>query len=205
MRSRTSVRRANGLAVAGAVLVVAGVGWFVAREIRLDPFAPIADAGWPFFVIIPGVILMLSSLIPKPPGGVGFAIAGSILTAVGLVLLYQEQTAHWESWAYAWALVGPGAAGLGMLVYGLIFDQRDLVSAGLRLATIAAAIFVAGFWFFETVFATGRAPVDLGAWWPVAIIVAGLAVLAIGLASGGRRNEAMDPSTPGDSHRGIRS
>jgi hypothetical protein len=193
------------LAVAGAVLVVAGVGWLVVRDLRLDPFAAIADAGWPFFVIIPGVILMLSSLIPKPPGGVAFAIAGSIVTTVGLVLFYQEQTAHWESWAYAWALVGPGAAGLGMSVYGLIFDQRHLVSAGLRLATIASAIFVAGYWFFETVFATGRAPVDLGAWWPVAIIVAGLAVLAIGLESGSRRIDAIDPSTPGDSQRATRS
>ena len=113
MRSRT-YRRRNGLASPARFLFVAGVGWLVARDLRLDPFAPIADAGWPFFVIIPGVILMLSSLIPKPPGGVGFAIAGSIVTTVGLVLLYQEQTAHWESWAYAWALVGPGAAGLGM-------------------------------------------------------------------------------------------
>jgi hypothetical protein len=180
------------LAVVGALLVVAGVGWLVAGDLRLDPLAPIADAGWPFFVIIPGVILMLSSLIPKPPRGVGFAIAGSIVTTVGLVLLFQEQTSRWESWAYAWALVGPGAAGLGMLVYGLIFDQRDLVSVGLRLATIGVAIFVAGYWFFETVFATGRAPVDLGAWWPVAIIVAGLAVLTIGLASGGRRHQTAD-------------
>ncbi len=202
MRSRTSLGRENRLAVVGALLVVAGIGWLVARDLRLDPFAPIAEAGWPFFVIIPGVILMLSSLIPRPPRGVGLAIAGSIVTTVGLVLLYQEQTAHWESWAYAWALVGPGAAGLGMLVYGLIFGQRDLVSTGLRLATIAAAIFVAGYWLFETVFATGRAPVDLGEWWPVAIIGAGLAVLAVGLASRGDK-EGNDRSTRASGQGGI--
>ena len=121
MRTGFSIERWNGLALVGALLVVGGVGWFVARELRFDPFAAIADAGWPFFVIIPGVILMASSLIPKPPNGVGFAVAGSIVTTVGLVLLYQESTAHWESWAYGWVLVGPGAAGLGMLLYGLIF------------------------------------------------------------------------------------
>jgi hypothetical protein len=204
MRSRASLRRGSRLAVVGALLVVVGVGWLVARDLRLDPFAAIADAGWPFFVIIPGVILMLSSLIPKPPQGVGLAIAGSIVTTVGLVLFYQEQTAHWESWAYAWALVGPGAAGLAMLVYGLIFDQRDLVSAGLRLAAIAAAFFVAGYWFFETVFATGRAPVDLGAWWPVAIILAGLAVLTVGLVSSSGGNQGHDRATPANGHGGIR-
>ena len=155
-------------------------------------------------MIIPGVILMLASLIPQPPRGVGFAIAGSIVTTVGLVLLYQEQTARWESWAYAWALVGPGAAGLGMLVYGLIFGQRELVSVGLRLASIAAAIFVAGYWFFETVFVTGRAPVDLGAWWPVAIIGAGLVVLAVGLAGRGD-TEGNDRSTPASGQGGIRT
>jgi hypothetical protein len=204
MRTGTSIERRNGLAVFGAILVIAGVGWFVARELRLDPFAAIADAGWPFFVIIPGLILMLSSLIPQPPRGVGFAIAGSIVTTVGVVLLYQEQTAHWESWAYAWVLVGPGAAGLGMLVYGLIFGQRDLVSTGIRLATIAAALFVAGYWFFETVFATGSAPVDLGAWWPVAIIVAGLAVLTVGLVGGSDR-DGNDRSTPASGQGGIRT
>ena len=202
MRARASNRRGNGLVVVGALLAVAGVGWFVARSLGFDPFASIADAGWPFFVIIPGVILLLSSLIPKPPRGVGFAIAGSIVTTVGLVLFYQEETADWESWAYTWALVGPGAAGLGMLVYGLIFDQRDLVSVGLRLAAVGAAIFGVGYWFFETVFATGRAPVDLGAWWPVVAIVAGFAIVTIGLARGGG-NEATDRSTPA-SHGGIR-
>ena len=204
MRTGSSVERWNGLALIGALLVVAGVGWFVARELRFDPFAAVADAGWQFFVIIPGVILMVSSLIPKPPRGVGFAIAGSIVTTVGLVLLYQESTAHWESWSYAWVLVGPGAAGLGMLLYGLIFGQRDLVSMGARLAGIAVAIFVVGYWFFETVFATGRAPVDLGAWWPVVIIVAGLAVLMVGLGSGGRGNEASDRSTLANGEGGIR-
>ena len=58
----------------------------------------------------------------------GFAIAGSIVTTVGSVLLYQQTTGHWESWAYAWALVGPGAAGLGMLVYGLLFRPTGYCS-----------------------------------------------------------------------------
>jgi hypothetical protein len=186
MESKTSAMRWNGLAVVGALLVCAGVAWFVMRELRFDPFAAVADAGWPYFVIIPGFGLLVLSLIPTPPRGLGFAIAGAIVTTVGTVLLYQATTAHWESWAYAWALVGPGAAGLGMLVYGLVFRQRDLVPVGARLVAIAAALFVAGYWYFETVFATGRAPVDPGVWWPVVIVLVGLVALVSGLAGRGR-------------------
>jgi hypothetical protein len=202
MQSQITFKPRNGLAVVGTLLVVAGLAWFVARELRLDPFSGIADVGWPFFVIIPGVILLVSSLIPTPPHGVGFAIAGSIVTTVGAVLLYQDATAHWESWAYAWALVGPGAAGLGMLAYGLAFHERDLVSVGARLVAIAAAVFIAGYWYFETVFETGRAPIDLGQWWPLAFVAVGATVLVVGIVRGGR--EPSDPARHSQTQRGAK-
>jgi hypothetical protein len=200
MQARNSVQRWGGLTVLGTILVLVGVGWFVSRELRIDPFEAIADAGWPYFVIIPGVVLLIASLVRTPPHGVGFAIAGSIVTMVGAVLFYQQATGHWESWAYAWALVGPGAAGLGMLVYGLIFGQRDLLPAGARLIAIAAAIFVAGYWYFETVFATGRAPLEFGQWWPVVVVGVGLSVLVAGLLSRGSRtgNPTIDQNAQGE-------
>jgi hypothetical protein len=200
MQARNSVERWGGLTVLGTILVLVGVGWFVLREFRIDPFAEIADAGWPFFVIIPGVALLLASLVRTPPHGVGLAIAGSIVTTVGAVLFYQQATGHWESWAYAWTLVGPGAAGLGMLVYGLIFGLRDLLAPGARLIAIAAAIFVAGYWYFETVFATGRSPIELGAWWPVVVVGAGLLVMVAGLLNrgSGTADPRIHPSAPGD-------
>ena len=187
MQARTSAERWRGLTVLGSALVIVGVGWFVMRELAIDPFKAVSDAGWPYFVIIPGVALLLVSLVRTPPSGVGFAIAGSIVTTVGCVLLYQQTTGHWTSWAYAWALVGPGAAGLGMLAYGLIFGQRDLLAPGARLVAIAAAIFAVGYWYFETVFTTGLAPVALGEWWPVIVIGAGLTALAVGFVSRGSR------------------
>jgi hypothetical protein len=200
MQARSTVQRWGGLTVLGAILVLVGAGWYVLRELRIDPFAAIADAGWPFFVIIPGVVMLIASLVRTPPHGVGLAIAGSIVTTVGAVLFYQQATGNWESWAYAWALVGPGAAGLGMVAYGLIFGQRDLLATGARLIAIAAAIFVAGYWYFETIFATGRAPLDLGQWWPVVVVGAGLLALVAGfLGRGSRTGERrIHPSTSGD-------
>lgn len=188
MQARTSAERWRGLTVLGTALVIVGIGWLILRELAIDPFKAIADVGWPYFVIVPGVALLLVSLVRTPPRGVGFAIAGSIVTTVGCVLLYQQVTGHWTSWAYAWALVGPGAAGLGMLAYGLIFGQRDLLAPGARLVAIAAAIFVVGYWYFETIFTTGRAPLALGEWWPLVLIGVGLAALAAGVLSRGPRS-----------------
>ena len=44
---------------------------------------------------------------------------GGITTVVGLVLAVQNATGLWATWAYAWALVGPGGTGLGLVFYGL--------------------------------------------------------------------------------------
>jgi hypothetical protein len=202
MRSRTSTQRWGGLTVLGTALVIVGAGWFVLRALQIDPFKAIADAGWPYFVIIPGVVLLIASLFPTPPRGVGFAIAGSIVTVVGALLLYQQTTGHWTSWAYAWALVGPGAAGLGMLVYGLIFSQRELLAAGARLVAIAGVIFAVGYWYFEAVFTTGRVPVELGVWWPLILVGIGLAALVGGLLTRGPRTG--EPATQSQAKGEIR-
>lgn len=202
MQTRTAAQRWGGLTVLGTILVLAGVGWFVLRELRIDPFEMITEAGWPYFVIVPGIALLVAAFVRTPPDGVGLAIAGSIVTTVGAVLLYQQTTGHWESWAYAWALVGPGAAGLGMLVYGLVFGLHDLRAAGARMVAIAAAIFVVGYWFFETVFATGRAPLDLGQWWPVVVVGAGLLALVAGSLS--RTSRGGEPQTHPGTQGGIR-
>ena len=178
----------------GVALLLIGIALFIGQlfDVGID------DVGWPAIVIGIGVVILVLGLFVNHEQGM--VIGGTVATTVGLVLLYQNNTGHWESWAYAWALVGPGAAGLGMLVYGLIFGQRDLLSAGARLVAIAAAIFVAGYWYFETVFATGQAPLELGQWWPVVVVGAGLLALVAGFLGRGSRNgeRRIHPSTSGD-------
>jgi hypothetical protein len=188
---RFTERPRDGRLVFGLVLVLIGAAVLVARALGSDVIETIADAGWPFFVIVPGVILLVASVLPARPNGQGLAIAGAIVTTIGTMLLVMDQMARYDAWAYAWALI-PGGAGVGSLLYGLFARQRDLIANGLRLIVISAVMFALGAWFFETTFATGRAPLDLGTWWPAILIAIGALVLIGGLVRGPARHSEGD-------------
>lgn len=187
MQAQSSPDR-RGIVAIGSLLILLGLAAFAVQVGGYDLVDAASGDGWPIFVIVPGLVLLTAAFVTPVPRGVGFAIAGSIVTTVGLVLYYQQATEHWESWSYAWALVGPGAAGVGMLAYGLVFRQPELVRGGLGLAAIAAVIFVIGFWFFETLYDSGRVPAELETWWPIALIAIGVAVLIGGMVESSRRH-----------------
>ena len=174
----TEMRR-HAPTVVGLILILAGGALFLARQAGLDVIGSIAEAGWPLLVILPGVILLIAAIVTRPPDGIGFAIAGSIVVTVGGILLYQQETGHWESWSYVWALI-PGAAGLAMVVYGALARIDHFVGKGLRLMAIAGTLFLVGMWYFETVFRSGDAPIDLATWWPLFLIGIGVVVVARG-------------------------
>jgi hypothetical protein len=169
-------RSRTGPAVLGLLLIVLGIASLIVRDLGFNMFGTISSWGWPFFVIVPGVVLLAAALVPAPPKGLGFAIAGAIVTTVGGLLLYQSGSGHWNSWAYAWSLI-PLAAGLALVAYGLIFGQHGLVGTGTTLAGIALALFLVGGWFFEGVFAGENRPTDISGLWPFGVIVLGAVIL----------------------------
>jgi hypothetical protein len=175
MQGMTSERRSLAPIAFGLILVIAGAAVFVLRQAGIDVIDMAGEGGWPFFIIAPGVVLLTMAVLAGREDGPGFAIGGSVVTTVGLILLYQQSTGHWESWAYVWALI-PAAVGMALALHGIAFRTPDMVRTGFRMAAVAAAGFVAGFWFFESVFDTGRAPVDLGTWWPAILVVVGLLI-----------------------------
>jgi hypothetical protein len=170
----------------GGLLVLLGVILLIGQFVRVD----LGHYGWPFFVIVPGILLMAVAVTGRGVIGEGLAIAGSITTVSGLILLYQNATDHFESWAYAWALVFPGAIGAGMILYGISAGRPGNVRAGSRLAGIGVVIFLLGAAFFEGVLGIGgyqfgrSTGVVIGA----VIIVLG-ALLLIANMTSSRRNQ----------------
>jgi hypothetical protein len=108
---------------------------------------------WPFFVLVPGLLFFVGMLLGGKSAG-GLAIPGTIVTTIGLLLLYQNTFNHFESWAYAWALI-PLAVGAGMIIQGIWSERPAAVENGRRVAGIGLALFLIGFVFFELVLNIG--------------------------------------------------
>lgn len=191
-----------GAAVLGGILIVLGLLFFAGNQLNID----IGEATWPLYVIAPGVALVTLGLTQRH--GSGLTIFGSIVTMVGLVLLYQNATDHWESWAYAWALVGPGGSGIGMLLYGTRSGDRKMARDGFWTILTAAGIFAVGLLFFEGILGISGDRLPLPTWvMPVAVIGIGVLVLVRGLTFREHRapewgtegiGETPAPSTPDD-------
>jgi len=166
------------------LLVLIGAILLIGQFVRVD----IGHYGWPFFVIAPGVLLIVVALTARGAVSEGLAIAGSIIAVSGLILLYQNSTDHFESWAYAWALVFPGSIGLGMILYGLTAGRPGNVRAGTRLVGIAGVLFLLGAAFFEGVIGIGGYQLDRTAGLAVGalIIVLGALMLILNLTSSRR-------------------
>jgi hypothetical protein len=136
-------RAGSGVAL-GIVLVVVGLFFLVVRLANAD----LGAYGWPLFVIIPGLTLLIVGFVSL---GTGAAIPGGILTMVGLVLAYQNSSGNWASWVYVWPLVAPGGVGVGLFLQGMRDRNPALIKQGRSLLLIAFLIFMIGFVFFESI------------------------------------------------------
>ncbi len=173
----------GGTAVLGAVLIVVGIAFFIGQQVDIRW----GGETWPFWIIGGGVVLAALGLMQ--PAGSGLTVAGSILAVVGGLLLYQSWNDHYESWAYAWALVAPGGSGLGMLLHGTRHGNPRMARDGFWQVLTAAGIFVVGLVFFEGIIGLSGDPWSLPQWiLPVVIIGLGALILVLAVI-GGREEE----------------
>jgi hypothetical protein len=159
-------------AALGIVLVVVGLFALGVVVFGID----LTQYGWPLFVIIPGLTLLVVGFLG---GGAGASIPGGVVTVLGLVLAYQSSTGDWASWAFAWALIAPGGVGLGLYLQALRDRDPVMLKRGRTLMFLAAMIFMIGFVFFESIL--GISGMDYGifgkAALPGLLIVIGLILL----------------------------
>lgn len=166
-----------GNVILGAVLIVLGILFMLGRlfDIRLSRFV------WPFYVIAPGVLVLILALAAGGSAGKVLVGLGSVVSMTGLLLLYQNTFDHFESWAYAWALVVPTSIGLGQVLYGTLRGERELVRDGRRMATTGIVIFLVGAAFFELIIGIsgfGLRRLGFGPYvWPILLIGLGVIVL----------------------------
>jgi hypothetical protein len=167
-------------AALGAVLVVLGAILLAGQVLDVG----LGDLGWPFIVIGIGVAILLIGLLVANESGM--VVGGTVATTVGLVLLYQNETGYWASWAYAWALVGPAASGLGLALWGIRSGDAADVRNGTWGLLGGLALFAVGFLFFEGVIGLSGEPWPIPEWaLPVLVIGIGVVVLARGLLQRG--------------------
>ena len=127
---------------------------------------------WPLAVVVVGALFFAGMFL----GGrsvSGLAIPGTIIGGIGLLLLYQNLTSHWESWAYSWALVVI-FVGLGILLAGTYGRDAGQRQAGLKVMKIGFILFIIFGACFEMVFSMDRAPGLRGILFPSLLVLFGL-------------------------------
>lgn len=155
---------------AGLALIAPGVFFLLAPFLGVTVW----DLAWPFMIIIPGLLCFVAMLRGGRSAG-GLLVLGSVITTIGLILLYQSTFNHFASWSYAWTLI-PTAVGAGMVVDGRRRGDLARITAGGRTMSIGLTLFLSGFVFFELLLNIGG--FTSGTWGgvvgPLLLIVAGV-------------------------------
>jgi hypothetical protein len=107
---------------------------------------------WPFIVIGVGV-LFFAAMFAGGKQTAGFAIPGTIVSGVGLVLLFQNITKHWESMSYFWTLIIL-FVGAGIYIMGAYTNDLGQKKSGASVMKVGLILFIIFGSFFEMVFSS---------------------------------------------------
>lgn len=166
----------------GAILILLGMLFLAGRFVVSIFDFDLGHYAWPFFIIIPGVLMFIAAFLLEPRAGTTLAMFGGMVVTTGSILMVQNIFDLYASWAYAWALIAPMSMGLSKLVYGALRGLGDEVKTGLTLAGIGAVIFVVAGAFFELIIGLNGLRLNVS-WlcWPTLLIGAGVLTLIVNL------------------------
>ena len=163
--------------ILGVLLVLIGLFFVVMQAFEFDWLRIFQASPYLFSGI--GLILFVLALIAGGRRGETLVVLGSMMTMVGLLLLYQDRTGRWASWTYAWTLVTPTSIGIGFLIYGFLKRQPELTRRGLRMTAVGLALFLVFLVLFEVIFNFNSLFTGLTNYLPAMILISIGAVILV--------------------------
>lgn len=192
-----SSERNSGSLVWGALLVAFGLLALFGQIFRGADFW---GNFWPFIVIAFGAMFFVG-MFAGGKSVSGLAIPGSIISTIGLILLYQNLSGNWETWSYAWSIIVI-AVGLGIYIMGLYGGDAGQRGSGWGVMKVGLILFIIFGGFFELIFSAGERFGLRQIFFPVALILFGLYLLlkSTGILSrhSSAPNESSETSTMGE-------
>ncbi|HSL43490.1 MAG TPA: hypothetical protein VK897_08660 [Anaerolineales bacterium] len=137
-----------GTLIAGTLLILFGLMALAGQMFRFINWGAI----WPLFIIGFGALFFVAMFA----GGrqtAAFAIPGSIVSGIGLVLLFQSITDRWESMSYFWTLIIL-SVGVGIYIMGSYSGDANQKAAGWRVMKVGFILFIIFGAFFEMIFSS---------------------------------------------------
>ena len=137
-----------GALIGGSILI--GLGLLT----LLDRLVPDLDLGnlWPLFIIGFGALFFIA-MFAMGKSGAGFAVPGTIISGIGLILLYQTITSNWVSMSYFWALI-VFFVGLGIYIMGRYGEDANQRRSGGKVMKIGIILFIIFGTIFESLFSS---------------------------------------------------
>lgn len=170
-----------GALIGGALLIVFGLLSLAGQLFRGFNWGVL----WPFTVIGLGALFFVA-MFAGGKGTAAFAIPGSIISGIGLVLLFQSITGHWESMSYFWTLIIL-FVGTGIYLMGWYGGDAGQKQSGLRVMKVGVILFIIFGAFFEMLFSSFN-----NLLFPILLILLGgyLIITRSGLIGGKKSNDS---------------
>lgn len=137
-----------GSLIGGAILIGFGILLLMGRVFRGLDWGFL----WPFIIIGFGALFFVL-MFATGRSGAAFAIPGSIVGGIGLVLLFQNITGRWESMSYFWTLIIL-FVGLGIYLMGWYGEDAGQRKSGAGVMKVGFFLFIIFGAFFELIFSS---------------------------------------------------
>jgi hypothetical protein len=173
-----------GTLIAGTILILFGLLALAGQVFQAVDWGAL----WPFIIIVFGA-LFFAAMFAGGKQTAAFAIPGSIISGIGLILLFQTITGHWESMSYFWTLIIM-FVGTGIYIMGWYGGDANQKRSGFGVMKVGFLLFIIFGAFFEMIFSSFGNLI-----FPVLIILLGVyLILSRSGLFGGNRSQIDDSS-----------